>query len=113
MMNRGRIEIMAHVLAFCAQPRLKTQIMYNANITFKQFETYSLLLSSQKLLTHNIDKYATTEKGHKFIRAFNQLQSTLGDVPLNAAPVGLIPRTRLTSNSAKNIAHNNASVPRW
>lgn len=112
MMNRGRIEIMAQVLAFCAQPRLKTQIMYNANITFRQFETYALLLSSNKLLTHNIGGYVTTEKGHEFIRAYNQLQSTLGEVPFNAALVGY-PRTRLTENSAKNTAHNNASVSRW
>jgi len=81
MMNRGRVEIMAHVLAFCAQPRLKTQIMYSANITYRQFETYAILLSSRGLLVRDSQKYVATEKGHRFVQAFNQLQSTLEDVP--------------------------------
>jgi predicted transcriptional regulator len=111
-MNRGQIEIMAQVLAFCDQPRLKTQIMYNVNITFRQFETYALHLSSQELLTRNLDKFVTTEKGHKFIRAFNELQSTLGDIPLNALSVGPIPRVMLTVNSTRHTARSNASVSR-
>jgi predicted transcriptional regulator len=80
-MNRGRSEIIAHVLAFCEQPRLKTQIMYSANITYKQFETYATLLSSRGLLVQDSQKYVTTEKGHRFVQAFNQLQSNLEDVP--------------------------------
>ncbi len=80
-MNRGRIEIIAHVLAFCAEPRLKTQIMYNANITYRQFETYATLLSSHGLLVQDSQEYIATEKGLRFVQAFNQLQSTLEDVP--------------------------------
>ncbi len=104
---------MAQVLAFCVQPRLKTQIMYNANITFRQFETYALLLSSQKLLTRNIDRYVTTEKGHKFIKAFDELQSTLGERPLTTASAVSILRIRMTVNSARHVIHNNASATRW
>ncbi len=80
-MNRGRVEIMAHVLAFCAHPRLKTQIMYSANITYRQFETYSTFLSSRGLLIQDSQWYIATEKGRRFVKAFNQLQSTLEDVP--------------------------------
>jgi predicted transcriptional regulator len=98
MMNRGRIEIMAQVLAFCTQPRLKTQIMYSANITFSQFQTYSSLLSSQRLLAQDANRYATTEKGYKFVQAFNELQNILEDAPLNAMSVGLL-RRRLPANS--------------
>jgi len=85
--NRGRIEIIAHVLAFCAQPRLKTQIMYNARITFKQFQTYASLLSSQGLLARKSQKYVATEKGYRFVQAFDQLQSTL-----EGAPAGILAR---------------------
>ena len=81
MINRGRVEIMAHVLAFCAHPRLKTQIMYSTNITYRQFEIYATLLSSRGLLIQDSKKYVATEKGHRFVQAFNQLQSTVEDVP--------------------------------
>ena len=80
-MNRGRIEIIAHMLAFCAQPRLKTQIMYSTNLTYRQFGIYSTLLSSHGLLVQDSHTYVATEKGRRFVQVFNQLQSTLEDVP--------------------------------
>jgi len=87
MMNRGRIEIMASILTFCAQPRLKTQIMYNAGITFKQFETYHALLSSQGLLDNSLDGYVTTEKGHRFVHAFKELWASIDGFPNGKAAV--------------------------
>ena len=77
MVNRGRIEIMACILGLCMKPQVKTRIMYNANITFKQFETYAMLLKSQGLLTHETNRYTATEKGLRFINAFNQLQNAI------------------------------------
>jgi len=85
-MNRGRIEIFAHILAFCAQPRLKTQIMYKASITFRQFDVYLALLSSHGFLVREGNRYAATEKGRRFVQAFSQLQTTLGEPPIRLAP---------------------------
>jgi len=55
--------------------------MYNARITFRQFETYINLLSSQGLLARKSQEYLATQKGHRFVQAFGQLQSTLDGVP--------------------------------
>jgi predicted transcriptional regulator len=78
MVNRGRIEIMACILGFCTEPQVKTRIMYRVNITFKQFETYAILLKSQGLLAHEGNRYLATAKGLQFVNAFNQLQNALG-----------------------------------
>ena len=77
MVNRGRLEIMAHILGLCTKPQLKTRVMYDVNITFNQFGSYIALLQSQGLLTRNENRYATTEKGVQFVNAFAQLQSIL------------------------------------
>lgn len=88
MMNRGRIEIMAQVLVFCEQPRLKTQIMYTANISFNQFATYETLLLSRRLLAREGGKYHTTQKGTRFVQAFSQLQNTLEGASSDIIPAG-------------------------
>jgi len=94
MTNRGRIEIIANILAFCRQPRLKTQIMYNTNITFRQFETYFNLLSSQGLLAQKSRQYVTTMRGHRFVDAFNQLESTLEGFPVGGFARSAVLKTR-------------------
>lgn len=79
MVNRGRIEIMADILGLCTKPQVKTRIMYNVNITFRQFDMYATLLRSHDLLVNEANRYIATEKGIQFINAFNQLQNTLED----------------------------------
>jgi len=90
MVNRGRLEIMAHILGLCMKPQVKTRIMYDVNITFNQFGTYAVLLESQGLLTHEESRYVTTAKGQQFVNAFNQLQNTLGGSDLMSSPNRLI-----------------------
>jgi len=82
MVNRGRIEIMAHILGLCTKPQVKTRIMYHANITFRQFDAYANLLRSHDLLINEANRYIATEKGIQFINAFNQLQDTMEDKSL-------------------------------
>lgn len=94
MTKRGRIEIIAQILAFCAQPRLKTQIMYKTNITFNQFKSYATLLSSLSLLAHQSQKYVATEKGHQFVQAFNRMQTSLGGVMAGRLTEGSPPTMR-------------------
>ena len=101
MVNRGRIEIMAHILGLCTKPQVKTRIMYNANITFRQFETYATLLKSQDLLTHEANRYRATEKGIQFINAFNQLQNAIdgSDYKISSANRLLMARQKLKTSS--------------
>ena len=82
MVNRGRIEIMAHILGLCTKPQVKTRIMYHANISFRQFDAYATLLRSHDLLINEANRYIATEKGVQFINAFNQLQDTIEDKSL-------------------------------
>jgi predicted transcriptional regulator len=76
-MKRQRIEIMAQILAFCTLARRKTRIMYGTNFGHPQFKTYLTLLAWRDLLAHNLDRYMTTEKGHRFLEAFAWLNDVL------------------------------------
>jgi len=53
--------------------------MYKANLGYEPLETYLALLTSRDLLAHNSDRYVTTEKGHRFLEAFAQLNDVLED----------------------------------
>ncbi len=90
MVNRGRLEIMAHILGLCTKPQAKTRIMYDANITFSQFGTYAALLGSQGLLAKQENKYVTTTKGQQFVNAFTQLQSILNSPDSTSSPNRLV-----------------------
>ena len=77
--KRGRLEIIAEILLFCDQRKAKTSIMYKTNLNYAQLKSNLKFLTSQVLLTHNTGKYATTEKGHRFLELFAQLNDILKD----------------------------------
>ena len=78
--RRGRLEIIADILLFCDQQKAKTSIMYKTNLNYAQLKRHLKSLTSQGLLTHNRDKYATTEKGYRFLELFAQLNDILKSV---------------------------------
>ena len=51
--------------------------MYRNYLSHAQLKTYLTLLTSRDLLAHNSDQYVTTEKGHRFLEAFAQLNDVL------------------------------------
>jgi predicted transcriptional regulator len=53
--------------------------MYRNYLSHAQLKTYLTLLTSRDLLAHNSDQYVTTEKGHRFLEAFAQLNDVLED----------------------------------
>jgi len=75
--KRGRLEITAEILCHCNQQKTKTNIMYKANLNYSQLKKHLKSLTSQGLLTTNKDKYATTQKGHRFLELFSQLNDIL------------------------------------
>jgi predicted transcriptional regulator len=75
--KRGRLEIIAEILLFCGQQKAKTSIMYKANLNYSQLKKHLKSLTTQGLLTHNKDKYVTTEKGYRFLELFSQLTDML------------------------------------
>ena len=78
--RRGRLEIIAEILLFCDQQKSKTSIMYKTNVNYAQLKRHLKSLTSQGLLAHNRDKYATTEKGYRFLELFTQLNDILKSV---------------------------------
>jgi predicted transcriptional regulator len=53
--------------------------MYGTYLSHAQLKTYLTLLTSRDLLANNSDRYETTEKGHRFLEAFAQLNDVLED----------------------------------
>jgi predicted transcriptional regulator len=65
--KRGRLEIIAEILCHCNQQKTKTNIMYKTNLNYTQVKKHLKHLTSQGLLKANKNKYATTQKGIRFL----------------------------------------------
>ena len=75
--RRERMEIMAEILLFCSQQKVKTKIMYSINLNYAQLKSHLRSLIAQDLLSINKGKYATTQKGYQFLTLFTQLHDML------------------------------------
>jgi predicted transcriptional regulator len=75
--KRGRLEIMAEILLYCDQQKVKTKIMYKTNLNYAQLKKHLRSLTSKGLLAIHTDKYFTTQKGHRFLEIFAQLNDML------------------------------------
>jgi predicted transcriptional regulator len=75
--KRGRLDIIAEILTVCDQRKSKTSIMYKAKLNYAQLKSHLEFLTRQGLLTNNMNKYATTEKGYRFLELFVQLSDIL------------------------------------
>lgn len=79
-MRRGKFEIINHILETAKSPKTKTSIVYGANLSFDQADKYLDMLI-QKGLIEKVEgkntKYETTEKGHEFAQAYEELESIM------------------------------------
>jgi len=75
--KRGRMEIIAEILLFCDQQKAKTSIMYRTNLNYVQLQSQLKFLTAQGMLSYNMGKYATTEKGYRFLELFLGLYDIL------------------------------------
>jgi predicted transcriptional regulator len=75
--RRGKLDIIAEILLFCEQQKTKTSIMYNTNLNYSQLKNHMDNLTAQGLLVQKQNKYATTEKGYRFLELFAQLNDLL------------------------------------
>jgi predicted transcriptional regulator len=75
--NRGKIEIMADVLALSTAGIKKTHIMYRANLSYEQILHYLNHLMTKGLIAQDISDgsllYRTTEKGREFLTCFSRM----------------------------------------
>ena len=79
MAKRTNLEIAAEILSFCRKPRTKTHVMYNTNLSWQMLQKYLSQLQSLGLLEvhHSVTKYATTQKGVKFVEKWRELVELL------------------------------------
>lgn len=79
MAKRNGLEIMVEILSLCKQPQLKTKVMYGTNLSWQMLEKYLSELQSLGLLEvhYSLTKYATTEKGLKFVEKWKELVELL------------------------------------
>lgn len=79
--RRDRLFIIAEILDIAKDGALKTQIMYKANLSFSQLNTYlNLLLGTQLLeITEKGGKniYKTTKKGVEYMHSYKEIIETL------------------------------------
>jgi len=75
--NRGKIEIMADVLALSTAGIKKTHIMYRANLSYEQIMHYLSQLLGKGLLVQDLSdgsyRYRTTEKGREFLSFYSRM----------------------------------------
>lgn len=71
---RGRLDIIADILHVISQNARKTQIMYQANLSYKVLTKYLTKVSEASLVDFEFEKrcYMLTAKGRAFLEAYNE-----------------------------------------
>jgi predicted transcriptional regulator len=85
MKYRTRTDIISEVLdAANGGGTTKTKIMYHAFLSFGQIKEYLSLLTENNLLSYDVDTQTlkTTEKGLRFLEAYNQMDDMIKASPL-------------------------------
>jgi predicted transcriptional regulator len=81
--RRDRLFIIAEILDIAKDGALKTQIMYKANLSFAQLNTYLKLLLNTQLLqkAKNEGKtiYSTTKKGLDYMDSYKEVINILSN----------------------------------
>jgi predicted transcriptional regulator len=77
---RSRTDIISEILdAANGGSATKTKIMYQAFLSFVQLKEYLMILTKSDELTYdsNTHTFKTTEKGLKFLEAYNQMDNMI------------------------------------
>ena len=80
MRYRSRTDIISEILdAANGGSATKTKIMYHAFFSFVQLKEYLMILTKSDLLRYdsNTHTFKTTEKGLKFLEAYNQMDNMI------------------------------------
>jgi len=75
--GRTRYGLIASILTSCGEPKTKTDIFYEARLSYRLLGTVLGLCLKAKLLMENNGKYKTTLKGNKFLEQFRGLLDLL------------------------------------
>ena len=80
MRYRSRTDIISEILDEAnGGSATKTKIMYHAFLSFVQLKEYLMILTKSDLLRYdsNTHTFKTTEKGLKFLEAYNQMDNMI------------------------------------
>jgi predicted transcriptional regulator len=92
--NRGKIEIMADVLALSTSGIKKTHIMYKANLSYEQILYYLNQLLGKGLIAQDVSDgalvYRTTEKGREFLVYYSRMSDLITERYENASNIPLL-----------------------
>jgi len=71
---RGRLDIIADILHVVSQNPKKTQIMYQANLSYKVLTKYLTEVSEASLINFELENqcYVLTAKGREFLEAYRE-----------------------------------------
>jgi predicted transcriptional regulator len=71
---RGRLDIIADILHVVSQNAKKTQIMYQANLSYKVLTKYLTAVSEASLINFEDEKqcYMLTARGREFLEAYKE-----------------------------------------
>jgi predicted transcriptional regulator len=71
---RGKLDIIADILAVASRKSKKTQIMYQANLSFRLLQKYLAEVSRASLICFEEETqcYDLTSKGQEFLEAYRQ-----------------------------------------
>jgi predicted transcriptional regulator len=82
--NRNRIDIADQILGAAngSSGTRKIKMMYQANLSYAQLKKYLMVLTERDLLRYDLDTqtFKTTEKGHKFLETYNQLDELMNPI---------------------------------
>ena len=75
---RSRLDIIADILNVASRDAKKTQIMYQANLSFKVLQKYLAEVVGASLVRFADEKhcYEVTDKGRRFLEAYEQYSRT-------------------------------------
>jgi predicted transcriptional regulator len=75
---RGKLDIIADILTAASRKPKKTQIMYQANLSFRVLQKYLAEISGAALICFEDETqcYALTSKGKEFLEAYMQYSKT-------------------------------------
>jgi len=79
--RRDKLYIVAEILEIARKGSLKTQIMYRANLSFTQLNTYLKFMLDinlmEKIMQNDRDVYKATEKGLDFLQRYREITELL------------------------------------
>ena len=75
---RGRLDIIADILDVASRKPKKTQIMYQANLSYRVMQRYLAEIVGAQLIAFEDEKqhYSLTSKGREFLDAYEKYSKT-------------------------------------